>query len=89
MPNENEKQLTAVMQTIEKMQDAKDNLPNIGFDEEFIRGFNKAFQMAIFISQKFGLPTERQKLIDAYDDGILKGRYDDGEQYFDKTFKTQ
>lgn len=35
-----------------KIKEAKDNFPKIGFDEEFIRGFNKAMQMAVFILER-------------------------------------
>ena len=33
----------------DKLKEACDNFPSFGFDEEFVRGFNKAFQMSIFI----------------------------------------
>jgi hypothetical protein len=91
-----EKQTTAVSQTILKMQEAKDNFPNIGFDEEFIRGFNKAFQMAIFISQKVGLPIERQQIEDAFN--TKRGfeissdpvkAFKTSEQYFNENFTQQ
>jgi hypothetical protein len=80
---------TAMQEVILKMQEAKDNFPNIGFDEEFIRGFNKAFEMAIFIVEKVGIDKEKQQILDAYEDG----NYDNGmgrceaEQYYNETFK--
>ena len=40
---------TAMQMLIDKMNDAKNDFPAIGFDDEFVRGFNKAFQMACFI----------------------------------------
>ncbi|EOG6897098.1 hypothetical protein ACLH3T_002476 [Flavobacterium psychrophilum] len=52
---------TAMQDVIVKLQEAKENFPNIGFDDEFIRGFNKAFQMAIFIVEKVGLEKELQQ----------------------------
>jgi len=52
-PKEASKQIT---QIIAKMQEAKDNFPAMGFDEEFVRGFNKAFQMAIFITEQLSKP---------------------------------
>ena len=52
---------TAMQDVIVKMKEAKENFPNIGFDDEFIRGFDKAFQMAIFIAEKVGLEKELQQ----------------------------
>ncbi len=48
-----------IEKVIAKMQEAKENFPAIGFDEEFVRGFNKAFQMAIFITEQVGMPLEK------------------------------
>lgn len=42
---------TIVQDIIAKMQEAKENFPKIGFDDEFIRGLNKGFQMSIFITE--------------------------------------
>ena len=83
---------TAIQEVILKMQEAKDNFPNIGFDDEFIRGFNKAFQMAIFITEKVGIEKEKQQLIDAYDFGENDSdtrfpSFLDGEEYYNKTFE--
>jgi len=30
---------------------------------------------------------EREQIIDAYDNAIMKGRQEDGEQYYNETFK--
>jgi hypothetical protein len=32
------------------------------------------------------LPIERQQIEDAYDSAIMKGRQEDGKQYFNETF---
>jgi len=87
---------TAVEETILKMQEAKDNFPNIGFDDEFIRGFNKAFQMAIFIAEKVGKEQEKQQIIEAVDfaleDANLYETFRNlrsGEQYYKETYETK
>jgi hypothetical protein len=84
------KKQTAVSQVILKMKDAKENFPSIGFDEEFVRGFNKAFQMAIFISEKVGLPLEKEQIIDAAKSCVYIGgaTNEEAEQYFTQTFQT-
>jgi len=92
-----EKKLTAMQEVIVKMQEAKDHFPNVGFDEEFIRGFNKAFQIAIFIVEKIGVEKEKQQIIDAGDKCISNYlRHEperhgnvmpSGEQYYEQTFK--
>ena len=84
------KQQTAMQEVILKMKDAKDNFPNIGFDEEFVRGFNKAFQMAIFILEKVGIDKEKQQIIDAHGikmKGVNNHKCVDGKQYYQETFK--
>lgn len=87
--------MTAMQEVILKMQEAKDNFPNIGFDEEFIRGFNKAFQMAIFIVEEVGIDKEKQQIIDAYANGHNDGcrymnnqkqEFEHAEQYYNETF---
>ena len=78
--------MTAMQEVILKMQEAKDNFPNIGFDEEFIRGFNKAFQMAIFIVEEVGIDKEKQQIIDAYNSGQQIPPFDFAEQYYNETF---
>lgn len=37
---------------INKLKEAQENFPAVGFEEEFVRGFNKAFQMSIFIVEE-------------------------------------
>ena len=87
---------TAIQATILKMKEAKENFPTMGFDEEFVRGFNKAFQMAIFISEQVGLPTERYQIHEAYNEGachgvdVGAGRRPEqicGTDYYSQTFK--
>lgn len=86
---------TAIDEVVLKMQEAKDNFPSIGFDEEFIRGFNKAFQMAIFISDKIGKEKEKQQIIDAVKYGFndaTKPSSDQDitfQQYYNETFKQE
>ena len=83
---------TAMQEVILKMQDAKDNFPNIGFDEEFIRGFNKAFQMAIFIVEKVGIEKEKQQIENAYRIGSaneLTFGENKAEKYYNETFKSE
>lgn len=80
---------TATQEVILKMQEAKDNFPNIGFDEEFIRGFNKAFQMAIFIVEEVGIDKEKQQIIWAHGvqmKGVNNHKCITGEQYYNETF---
>jgi len=80
---------TATQEVIAKMQEAKENFPNIGFDDEFIRGFNKAFQMAIFITEKIGLPKEEEQITTAYKEGWMnpaKFRQHGSEYYYKNLF---
>lgn len=87
---------TAMQDVIVKMQEAKENFPNIGFDDEFIRGFNKAFQMAIFIVEKVGLEKELQQnekvAIDMVNIAIDKGGKEgvsmenEFNKYYESTF---
>jgi hypothetical protein len=74
---------TAMQEVILKMQEAKDNFPNIGFDEEFIRGFNKAFQMAIFIVEEVGIDKEKQQIITAYNKAVP---FKYGKEYYEETY---
>ena len=62
-------QNTALQDVIEKLNKDKDNFPPFGFDEEFMRGIYKGFQMAVFICQKTGLPKERTQIETAYNQG--------------------
>lgn len=87
---------TAMQDVIVKMQEAKENFPNIGFDDEFIRGFNKAFQTAIFIVEKVGLKKELQQnekvAIDMVNIAIDKGGKEgvsmenEFNKYYESTF---
>lgn len=79
-----ENKLTAIQDVVLKMQEAKENFPQFGFDEEFIRGFNKAFQMAIFIAEKVGIEKEKQQIIDAFNDASLEKM---GIIYYETKFK--
>ena len=82
-----EKEMTAMRVVINKLQGAKDNFPAIGFNEEFVRGFYKAFDMAIIICENVGIPVERQQIIDAVsqnDFGLP--RTISGESYFELKF---
>jgi hypothetical protein len=85
------KKQTAVSQVILKMKDAKENIPPFGFDEEFVRGFNKAFQMAIFISEQVGLPMEKEQIIEHHTwllSGVMgeESARQDAEQYYKKSY---
>ena len=83
-----EKKQTAVTELIEKMNEAKDNFPALGFDEEFVRGFNKAFQMACFIAEKVGKPKEREQIEEAFKDGITgDSKCVTSTDYYTQTFK--
>ena len=80
---------TAMQEVILKMKEAKVSFPNVGFDEEFIRGFNKAFQMAIFITEKVGTEKEKQQIIDSYLQGFCHCEYEgimDAQKYYKETF---
>ena len=84
---------TAMQMLIDKMNDAKNDFPAIGFDDEFVRGFNKAFQMACFIAEQFGKPIERQQIIDTVDDcwtiNDKQGYVPSGEQYYSNKYGSQ
>lgn len=83
--------MTAMQIVIDKMKDAKENLPPFGFDDEFLRGFNKAFQMADLIAKQVGIPTEKQQIADAAIHGFQNGHeieYDPDE-YYTTTFKQE
>lgn len=83
---------TAMQIVINKMKDAKENLPPFGFDEEFLRGFNKAFQMAIFIADQIGVETEKKQIINANNAGYKAHRHkldQNAEDYYNETFKQQ
>ncbi len=87
-------QNTALQDVIDKINKAKDNFPPFGFDEEFMRGIYKGFQMAVFICQKVGLPKERKDIEDAYNQDLYGGlegnkKFNDGSDYFTNTFNHQ
>jgi hypothetical protein len=75
----NAKQKTAMQEVILKMQDAKENFPAFGFHPKFVRGFDKAFQMAILITEEVGLLKERQQIIDFHVACVDHGAIEEGE----------
>lgn len=73
---------------IDKMNDAKDNFPGMGFGDEFMRGFNKAFQIAIIISKEAGLPKEREQIVEAWRSGDINFNHKEtAEQYFKNKYE--
>jgi hypothetical protein len=86
------KQTTAVQEVILKMNEAKNNFPALGFDEEFVRGFNKAFQMAVFIAEKIGIQKEREQIEKTYSDSIddlVNKDIVSPSDYYRRTFKNE
>lgn len=83
---------TAMQVTIDKMNEAKENLPPFGFHDEFLRGFNKAFQMAIFIAEKKGLEAEKYQIMEAYTLGHSMHDSNDeksAEDYYQQTYNPE
>jgi hypothetical protein len=79
---------TAMQIVSERIESARDNFPGLGFDDEFIRGFNKAFQIALLICKEVGIEAEKQQIIEAAKHGADcdNSPFISAEDYFDKTY---
>lgn len=91
MPKENEKQLTAMQQLIAYKNDLIKNQKHKYSAYEILNLIDRKADELI-------ATTERQQLIDSYDNGFSSGyddaqgdgaTFEDGKQYFEQTFKTQ